>query len=543
MSVTKIELEKALAEIRKIEAHRSAGSEKEIRRLYKALLKDLKQFIGYQYAELSEEGKLTVDILQRKGEYARFLEEVQKKVRSVSPSVSKEITQLVKQTYAYSYDGMVEAVRKSSTSQELAKALKGIQAVTPEVIKRAVENPISGLTLSDTLEKYRQDILYDIKRNLTVGLANGDTVETMAKRLAESLDGDYQKAVRIIRTESHRSVEGGFFDAAKEVDDTLKSGVTGMRMVKTWRTMKDARVRTGKADHVTMEGQKVLADSPFILSNGAETDAPGQSGIAAQDINCRCYASYDLEEWKMVTEKDFDPTEYEPFADDEESFKKLHQEMKISETDLHIIEGVRKKYGYATYGYVNNGNSRTINAALRNGTIDALSEEQKKISESLARVISQNTLPHNAIFDRYASDNYIEKVFGETDFVAKFGPLVNDSDEAKKYAALFTEKYKGSELTEKGFVSTSGVPSLNIFQESPVRLRLYAKKGTHAYVTGNSYQSEVIFPPGTKYVVREARAVPELIDNDDYEWEDAFGNVPDKIEVYTLELICEVIKT
>lgn len=543
MSVTKIELEKALAEIRKIEAHRSAGSEKEIRRLYKALLKDLKQFVGYQYAELSEEGKLTVDILQRKGEYARFLEEVQKKVRSVSPSVSKEITQLVKQTYAYSYDGMVEAVRKSSTSQELAKALKGIQAVTPEAIKRAVENPISGLTLSDTLEKYRQDILYDIKRNLTVGLANGDTVETMAKRLAESLDGDYQKAVRIIRTESHRSVEGGFFDAAKEVDDTLKSGVTGMRMVKTWRTMKDARVRTGKADHVTMEGQKVLADSPFILSNGAETDAPGQSGIAAQDINCRCYASYDLEEWKMVTEKDFDPTEYEPFADDEESFKKLHQKMKISETDLHIIEGVRKKYGYATYGYVNNGNSRTINAALRNGTIDALSEEQKKISESLARVISQNTLPHNAIFDRYASDNYIVKVFGETDFVAKFGPLVNDSDEAKKYAALFTEKYKGSELTEKGFVSTSGVPSLNIFQESPVRLRLYAKKGTHAYVTGNSYQSEVIFPPGTKYVVREAHAVPELIDNDDYEWEDAFGNVPDKIEVYTLELICEVIKT
>ena len=53
-------------------------------------------------------------------------------------------------------------------------------------------------------------------------------------------------------------------------------------------------MRTKKADHVIMEGQTVLADEMFVLSDGNETEAPGQSGIAAQDINCRCYASYDL---------------------------------------------------------------------------------------------------------------------------------------------------------------------------------------------------------------------------------------------------------
>ena len=303
MSVTKSELDKLLNQVRKIEAHREAGAEKEIRKMYKALMKDLKQFIGYQYAELAKDGKLTYEILQQKGEFARFLEEVERRVNEINPALSKEITNLVNDTYKLSYDGMVKAVEKSSTSVQLKKELKGLTAATPEIIKRAVENPVAGLTLKDTLEKNRTQIIYDIKRNIGVGLANGDRIDTMAKRISQSLDSDYKKAIRIVRTESHRVQEGGFFDAAKEIDDTLRDGVSGVRMVKTWKTMKDARVRTGEADHAKMEGVTVLANETFKLSDGSKTDCPGHSGVAAQDVNCRCYISYDLKEFKARKKK------------------------------------------------------------------------------------------------------------------------------------------------------------------------------------------------------------------------------------------------
>lgn len=533
MAVTKSKLDKLLNQVRRIEAHRTAGAEKEIRKTYKALLKDLKQFVGYEYAELAEEGKLTYQILQQKGEFARFLEEVEKKVNGITPSVSKEITTLVNDTYKLSYNGMISAVKKSTTSTQLKKELAGITAATPQTIKRAVENPISGLTLKDTLEKNRVQIIYDIKRNIGVGLANGDRIETMAKRIAQCLDGDYNKSIRIARTESHRIIEGGFFDGAKEIDDTLKQGVSGQRMVKTWKTMKDERVRTKKADHVIMEGQTVLADDLFILSDGNETEAPGQSGIAAQDINCRCYASYDLVDYSEYKTGDkFAPENYDYAVENANEFDRLHKQMNVTPDEEEII---RK-------GYTGTWTSKDINDYLRSGkSIDSMPERERKVYDSLMSAISKNTLSKNAILDRYTSNGYIDKVFGENNFIATFGGIVNNQSEASNWAAKFLEKNIGTEITEKSFVSTSASPDLNAFKEYPIKLKLYTKNGTHAYVTGNKYESEIILPPDTKYILRGAKAKGVKIDND-FDWEDELGDIPDEIEGYVLELLCEVVK-
>lgn len=284
------QLEDYLVELRRISEHRTVGAEKEIRKLYKNMLNETRAFLSETYERLAQDDKLTYAILQQQNEYARFLEEVEKNLNGVSKATSRKIKNVVNETYKNAYDGMVTAVKKSNTNKSLARRLSGIQSATPEVIKAAVNNPVAGLTLADTLEKNRQGIIYDIKKNIGVGLVNGDRYTTMAKRIAESLDGDYKKAVRITRTETHRVREAGFLDSATEVDNTLQKGKTGMRMVKIWRTMKDARVRD---THAPMDGKIVLADDSFELSGG-KTESPGNSGIASEDINCRCYLSYTL---------------------------------------------------------------------------------------------------------------------------------------------------------------------------------------------------------------------------------------------------------
>lgn len=184
-------------------------------------------------------------------------------------------------------------------------------AAQPEVVSAAVNNPIHGLTLSDQLEKNRADIIYSIKQAVGVGLSQGDRYDTMARRIQTALigpdgaGGSYAKSVRIARTEAHRVRETGNLDAAQDLTQRLEPA--GYTLMKTWHTMKDERVRPnhvyrtkkgwktgkpGKYNHMAMDGVSVPINEKFKLPSGAETMTPGQSGVAGEDINCRCYLTY-----------------------------------------------------------------------------------------------------------------------------------------------------------------------------------------------------------------------------------------------------------
>lgn len=296
MAVKVSTLEKHLESLRRIEEHRTVQSERAIRRVFQELLKDLREFLGVEYSTLSEDDKLTYEILQRKGQYARFLEEVERRINYITPNVSSEIRQLVENVYTLCYEGMITAISKSNSSEEMKELLEGV-SLNADIVKKAVENPISGLTLADTLERNRKEIIYNIKKQITVGLLNGDRMSSMARRIAGSVDNNYRKSIMIARTETHRVREAGFLDSSREINNTLDKGTTSLRMMKTWRTMKDERVRkTRKANHRKLDGVTIPIDDYFNLGRGVKAKAPSQSGDASNDINCRCYLSYDLKE-------------------------------------------------------------------------------------------------------------------------------------------------------------------------------------------------------------------------------------------------------
>lgn len=292
-------LQKHLAELRSKSLRAANGSEQKIRKLYKSLLKELQGFIATEYAEYAQEGKLSYSILQQKGEYARFMHEVTQRLDGITPDMVEETQRVVDEIYELNYKGMIDAVSD-------AKELKSIKATLPEVAKRSVENKTFDdprkLVLKEALEYNRQGIIYNIKKSVSLGLVQGDRYDEIAKRIVNSLDGDYKKAIRIARTETHRVQEQGLNDAAMDCSDALNHSKSGLIMVKIWRTGQDSRVRD---THAEMEGVTVLTDEEFELNNGT-TLTPGSSGIASEDINCRCYCSYKLmtaEEYEKATGK------------------------------------------------------------------------------------------------------------------------------------------------------------------------------------------------------------------------------------------------
>ncbi len=315
-----------VSELRRVEKSRQANSEKEIKKIFKRLLKDINSFLAEEYVNFSNgEGILSVAVLQEKARYAKFLQEVDERLKSITADEAKAIQKAVKDTYKAVYEGMNEAVKSSVDSEDLKSRLEGL-SIRPEVMNRAVNNPISGLTLPDTLEKHRNEIIYNIKQCINIGLMTGERYDTMAKNVKKVIAGDngvggsYGKAVNIVRTETHRVQESGLYDCAKEIAQCLEG--SDLIYAATWHNMGDQKVRpnvrvhTSKgwktykahttANHQKLEGLTIKVGDKFEIEPGVFAECPGSSGTARNDCNCRCFLEYSLmtvEEFAKATGK------------------------------------------------------------------------------------------------------------------------------------------------------------------------------------------------------------------------------------------------
>ena len=361
-----------VTELRRVEESRQKNSEKEIKKIYKEILKELNSFISNEYVKYSnKDGNLSVAILQEKSRYAKFLQEVEQNLNSVTPKISKAIKGTVEDTYKAVYTGMIKAVKDCSNNEELNKKLKGLD-LRPEVMKRAIENPISGLTLPDILEKHRKEVIYNIKQQINIGLMTGERYDTMSKNINKVISGDngtsgcYGKAINIARTECHRVQESGLMDCAEDIAENINDD--NLIYAATWRTMKDQRVRPQvrihtskgwktktsktKADHQKMEGVTIKVGEQFEIEKGVFTKSPGNSGTARNDINCRCFIEYDL----MSVEE-------------------------FAKATGQTVEEIKKKYNFRDNRFTNANDSGIINSGAISGALDPDSEKADEHAE------------------------------------------------------------------------------------------------------------------------------------------------------------------
>lgn len=346
------------SQLRRIEDHREQQAEKEIRKLYRKILKETRQFVAEEYYQLAEDGKLTFEILRSKSMDARFLQEVEERLGDLSIDVSREIKRTVEEMYQLSYDGLRNAVEKGKDSKELQAFFQGVDTATAQTAWASVDNTIMDVAL----EKNHKNIIWDIKREVATALTVGDRFDTMADRIAGKLNGNYKKAILIARTEVGRVREAGHLASAKNLNDALQNGNSGMRMVKKWMTMRDGSVRD---THSHMNGVVAEMDDPFILPSGVKTMAPKQSGVASEDCNCRCYVSYQLmddEEFFKATGKHFSGFDgskavdsikkFVPASDIDEAAKYARETLGLEQTtayqlgmNLDVANGLNEAIG------------------------------------------------------------------------------------------------------------------------------------------------------------------------------------------------------
>lgn len=477
MPKSKTSLDEMLHEIRRIEEHREVLTEKKIKAMYRSLTDDLDTFLAKGYKQYADgDGRFYISYLDAQNKRAKFLQEIAEHVDGITPELHKQIMSLVDDVYTESYKGMVEAVKKADTAEKWAHITKDI-GVRPEVLKQAMNNNISKLTLPAVLEKHRAEVIYQIQQELNIGLMRGDRYETMAKRISERLGVSESKAMNITRTETHRNVESGFLDCAEHIQEGLEG--SDLIYAATWRTRKDERVRPQQrrktkkgwkttfskngANHMKMEGVTVKVGDMFDLGGGVKAKAPSKSGVAAHDCNCRCFLEYNLmtaEEFAQATGKKVETVK-------PKQAEKV--ELKMSDYPAEFTKGAEGKNTQKLIDYINGLEGADPNAVRLYslmGRLDNLDANgiPFKISHGKSHAVSYTYSPANHTlksvkinYPKLTGDNYAGQVnttlHEQMHLLDLFG-----REDASKYNRWFS-------TSNKAFVDTFRATSADMSDE------------------------------------------------------------------------------
>lgn len=169
--------------------------------------------------------------------------------------------------------GLVESMAASKSLVIRKDVYSDIFADINKFIRRFSGDLIRG-PISDTTKEQIRSVLQEV-------LEDGADIKETARRIAEVFDFNEARGKVIARTEIIRASNYANYAAQ------ANSGLVDQR---EWISTYDDRTRDS---HQALDGQIVAIDKPFVIPEGqmnagAAAVAPGDFGIAAEDIQCRC---------------------------------------------------------------------------------------------------------------------------------------------------------------------------------------------------------------------------------------------------------------
>lgn len=278
--------------------------ERELNSMYKELIKSGLALLGNVFSSYEKDGKLTYTEMMKYKRLDSFYKQLNVLINTMSKRQREGLIDLLEEHYDYSWGWMAWSIEN-----ELGVRLKNMKTKLDQV-EKSIQNPISGLTLDETLEKNRREIITKVKREVTQSLVQGSTYKQTADKLTKTFEGDYVKSVRVARTETHRVREQATLESAQKANEQ------GIIMMKRWMNMKDERVRrTPKANHISLGGKTVPVDEMFDLGNNEKGQAPGMTGYAHHDINCRCLTGYSVKRIEKQSKEDVAKRAFEEYRE------------------------------------------------------------------------------------------------------------------------------------------------------------------------------------------------------------------------------------
>lgn len=443
--------------------------EKGVVQNYKESYKKLRRKLEKAYDKFEKDG----DLKYSKKDIAKL----DKDTASIMISLYKDNEKLIKSTLKEIFN----KTKESSINQAIVPIKKEFN---PE---KVIEKEVAGRIWTERIKHYGNNFVYDVHSIIKAGLERGDTYTTMSKDLRKKFGKNIGNTVRIARTEGARVVEDTKFRTFEEINKNSK-----VKVIKIWHTMQDEAVRD---THQAMEGVEVGFDEEFILPSGASAMYPKASGVASEDINCRCYCEYKT----VLAEENYD------------------QEEIITDKipDEPILKYTKEETDEALEDYVS-GDGMWINNHLRGRGEAAnypLTEDDKIYLEKLDQATLNSKVKERTLYRSVDISSIVGDISDSEYDDLRAGYLYKDNSKAaQEVLKKYLENIEGKEIIDKGLMSTTKDKEIALdFQgfngsSKPCVIEFNVPKGIKgvdlkAFDIEGMEQKEVLLARGQKFVI------------------------------------------
>ena len=261
----------------------------------KAVIKQLEQ--SYQDA-IADIDKYILQLLARKD-----TENIQSIIYQVKyqEAIKKELESYLKVLHSKNFDTVDEYLKECYEQAHIGTLFDLQGQGIPLILPLDQEQMISAITLNSKLSAplynalgYNVDALkLDVLREISRGIAQGLSYQEMARNLKNVTNVDYNKTLRIAKTEGHRIQKEATYNVQK------RAIAKGAKVVKQWDSTLDGKTRP---THRALDGQIVGVDEYFKSESGYKALYPGNFGIPSEDCNCRC-CLLQRAEWALSDEE------------------------------------------------------------------------------------------------------------------------------------------------------------------------------------------------------------------------------------------------
>jgi hypothetical protein len=210
-------------------------------------------------------------------------------LRETTETFIREIDQSTSETI---FETLRQAQQTGASPAQMARDIQRNLGLTKRQLE-AVENYRRLLEAGskEALDRELRDRRFDpsVRRARTKPLTPAQ-IERMVERYREKAIAN--RAITIARTESLSAMNKARLEAFRQ--GLEQAGIDPSRATKEWLSSRDARVRD---QHVTLDGQKVAIDQPFVAPNGDRLLTPGDRSLGARAsnvVNCRCSAIFSV---------------------------------------------------------------------------------------------------------------------------------------------------------------------------------------------------------------------------------------------------------
>ncbi len=251
------------------------NAESEIAKLHESALAKIKTRLAKIYEKLGDEIKPSdLHVYNRLRNIER---QIEKEVAELRNSAEGTIKQALKDTYKNTY-------YESAFSHSLVSGFNvGFDVLDFASINAVAMNKYKLGNWTDSLDGGALRFVRQIKATLSEGIAQGYGYGKIASELTKISGVSHNSSLRIIRTEAGRARSAARVFATREFNKS--AGKLGLKSYKIWASTHDSRTRD---THRRMDLVKADKDGYFTLPSGVRTIAPLLSGVASEDIHCRC---------------------------------------------------------------------------------------------------------------------------------------------------------------------------------------------------------------------------------------------------------------